>query len=73
MIVNQFISIKLQDKSITELTLEIIDLMTGSVELTGSGGAFNSEHRDYDIQASTEQELDNFLDILTTKGYNYIG
>ena len=73
MTVNQFISVKLEDKSITQVTTDILRLMTGSVELTGSGGMFNSEHRDYDIQASTEQELDNFLDILTKQGYSYIG
>tara|TARA_R110000796_G_C14288703_1_gene403667 strand:+ start:365 stop:586 length:222 start_codon:yes stop_codon:yes gene_type:complete len=73
MTVNQFISVKLGSKSITELTLEIINLMSGSVELTGSGGTSNSEHRDYDIQASNEQELDNFLDTLTNRGYSYIG
>lgn len=70
MTVEKFISVKLEGKSIAQVTNDILDSITGSVELTGSGGIFNSQYRDYDIQASNEQELDTFLDLLSSKGYN---
>ena len=71
MIVERLISIALQGKSIPQLTSEVLNLMTGSVELSGAGGILGGTHRDLDLEG-TSQELDNFLELLTTKGYSYV-
>lgn len=71
MIVEKLISVALQGKSIAQMTSEVLDLMTGSVELSGAGGMLGGTHRDLDLEG-TSQELDSFLELLTTKGYSFI-
>ena len=71
MIVEKLISVALQGKSIAQMTSEVLDLMTGSIELSGAGGMLGGTHRDLDL-ACTSQELDSFLELLTTKGYSFI-
>ena len=44
--------------------------MSGSIELAGAGGTIGGTHRDLDLEASNEQELNTFLDLLTNKGYS---
>ena len=68
--VEKFISVKLEGKSIVQVTTDILNLMTGSVELSGAGGTIGGTHRDLDLEADSEQELDTFLDVLTSKGYS---
>ena len=71
MIIERLISVALGDKGIAQVTNEVLDLMTGSVELSGAGGMLGGTHRDLDIEASSEQELNSFLELLTIKGYSY--
>ena len=70
MTVEKFISVKLEGKSIVQVTTDILNLMTGSIELSGAGGTIGGTHRDLDLEADSEQELDTFLDLLSSKGYN---
>tara|TARA_R110002050_G_scaffold135814_1_gene258866 strand:- start:219 stop:437 length:219 start_codon:yes stop_codon:yes gene_type:complete len=70
MIIDRLISIKLEDKSIVQLTTEVIDLMTGSIELAGAGGVVNGSYRDFELEANSNKELNTFLDLLNSKGYN---
>jgi len=71
MIIDRLISIKLEDKSIVQLTTEVIDLMSGSgIELAGAGGIVNGHYRDFELEANSSKELDTFLDVLTSKGYS---
>lgn len=71
MIKERLISIALQGKSVPQLTSEVISLMSGSVELSGAGGVLGGAYRDLDLEG-TSQDLDSFLELLTTKGYSYI-
>ena len=68
--VEKFISVKLEGKSIIQVTTDILNLMTGSVELSGAGGTIGGTHRDLDLEADSEQELDTFLEMLTNRGYS---
>ena len=68
--VEKFISVKLEGKSIVQVTTDILNLMSGSIELSGAGGTIGGTHRDLDLEADSEQELDTFLDLLSSKGYN---
>ena len=71
MIIDRLISIKLEDKSIVELTTEVIDLMIGSgIELAGAGGLVDGKYRDFELEANSNKELNTFLDLLNSKGYN---
>lgn len=70
MIIDRLISIKLEDKSIVQLTTEVLDLMTGSIELAGAGGIVDGKYRDLELEADSEQEIDTFLSLLTNKGYS---
>tara|TARA_R110000796_G_scaffold165651_1_gene282450 strand:- start:1787 stop:2008 length:222 start_codon:yes stop_codon:yes gene_type:complete len=70
MTVEKFISVKLEGKSIVQVTTDILNLMSGSIELAGAGGTIGGTHRDLDLEASNEQELNTFLDLLTNKGYS---
>ena len=68
MIIDRLISIKLEDKSIVQLTTEVIDLMTGSIEL--AGGIVNGSYRDLELEANSNKELNTFLSLLTNRGYS---
>jgi len=70
MTVEKFISVKLEGKSIIQVTTDILNLMTGSIELSGAGGTIGGTHRDLDLEADSEQELDTFLSLLANKGYS---
>ena len=70
MTIDRLISIKLEDKSIVQLTTEVIDLMTGSIELSGAGGILNGTYRDFELEANSNKELNTFLELLTIKGYS---
>ena len=70
MIIDRLISIKLEDKSIVQLTTEVIDLISGSIELAGAGGLVDGKYRDFELEANSSKELDTFLDLLNSKGYN---
>ena len=70
MIVERLISVALGDKGVAQVTNEVLNLMTGSVEMSGSGGVIGGTHRDIDLEG-TSQELDSFLELLTSKGYTY--
>jgi len=70
MTVEKFISVKLEGKSIVQVTTDILNLMTGSINLVGSGGVIGSNYRDLDIEANSSKELDTFLSLLANKGYS---
>lgn len=65
------ISVELEDKSIMQLTNEILDLMYGSVDLVGAGMVMGGTHRDLDVVADTQEELDDFLELLRVRGYKF--
>tara|TARA_R110000796_G_scaffold200580_1_gene316583 strand:+ start:331 stop:561 length:231 start_codon:yes stop_codon:yes gene_type:complete len=69
--VEAFISIQLEGKEVIQLTNQVLDLMSGSVDLVGCGGMVGGTERDFDIVADTQEELDDFLELLVVRGYNF--
>lgn len=65
------ISVELGYKEVMELTNELLDLMVGSVDMVGCGMAVGGSYRDLDIIADTQEELDDYIEILSVKGYKF--
>ena len=66
----EVLRVKREGKSIVQVTTDILNLMSGSIELSGAGGTIGGTHRDLDLEADSEQELDTFLEMLTNRGYD---
>ena len=63
------ISVELEGRNLMQLHEEIDNLMTGSLECSGGGMALGGTIRDIDMTADSDEEVDDFVDLLISKNY----
>ena len=67
--IETYINIELENRGSAQLEKELENLMTGSLEITGSGMMIGGTSRDIDFTSDTQEEADSFLELLVSKGF----
>lgn len=67
--IDQYVTIELEGRDAGKLTQDVAKLMRGSIGYSGCGMAMGGNSRDIDLTGDTQEELDNFIELLAFKGY----